>query len=78
MRALRRLPLDLQITIELFYWQELPIADIAAVLEIPVGTVKSRVSRARHALMEEMGLSGSDDFGADAVTAGVMAMRLAA
>jgi RNA polymerase sigma-70 factor (ECF subfamily) len=50
--ALRRLPLDLQIAIELFYWEELPIADIAAVLEIPAGTVKSRLFRAKELLRE--------------------------
>jgi RNA polymerase sigma-70 factor (ECF subfamily) len=53
-RALRRLPLDLQIAIELFYWQELPIADIAAVLEIPPGTVKSRLHRAKEQLRAEI------------------------
>jgi RNA polymerase sigma factor (sigma-70 family) len=53
-RALRRLPLDLQIAIELFYWQELPIADIAAVLEIPPGTVKSRLHRAKEQLRTEI------------------------
>jgi RNA polymerase sigma-70 factor (ECF subfamily) len=45
--ALRRLPVDVQITVELFYWEELPIADIAVVLEIAEGTVKSRLGRAR-------------------------------
>ncbi len=45
--ALRRLPVDFQITVELFYWEELPIADIAVVLEIAEGTVKSRLGRAR-------------------------------
>jgi RNA polymerase sigma-70 factor (ECF subfamily) len=45
--ALRRLPVDFQITVELFYWEELPIADIAVVLDIAEGTVKSRLGRAR-------------------------------
>jgi RNA polymerase sigma-70 factor (ECF subfamily) len=53
-RALRRLPLDLQIAIELFYWQELPIAEMADVLEIPVGTVKSRLHRAKEQLRTEI------------------------
>jgi RNA polymerase sigma-70 factor (ECF subfamily) len=48
--ALRTLPLDLRIAVELFYWEELPIADIAAVLEVPAGTVKSRLSRAKELL----------------------------
>lgn len=47
LEALRRIPIDFQITVELFYWEELPIADIAVVLEIAEGTVKSRLGRAR-------------------------------
>lgn len=50
--ALRRLPLDLQIVLELSYWEDLPLAEMAAVLEVPVGTVKSRLFRARAALRE--------------------------
>lgn len=52
--ALRRLPIDFQITVELFYWEELPIADIAVVLEIAEGTVKSRLGRARAMLREHI------------------------
>ena len=45
--ALRSLPVDLQVVLELHYWNELTTAEIADVLEIPVGTVKSRLRRAR-------------------------------
>ncbi len=45
--ALRRLPLALQLTVELFYWERLGVDDIGLVLEIPAGTVKSRLARAR-------------------------------
>ncbi len=45
--ALRRLPIDMQLALELFYWEELTVAEISAVLETPVGTVKSRLQRAR-------------------------------
>ena len=48
--ALRRLPVDFQIAIELFYWEELPIDEIAHVLEVAVGTVKSRLARSRDML----------------------------
>lgn len=48
--ALRRLPIDFQIAVELFYWEELPIDEIAVVLEVAVGTVKSRLARARDML----------------------------
>jgi RNA polymerase sigma factor (sigma-70 family) len=52
--AVQRLPLELQILIELFYWEELSVADVALVLEVPEGTVKSRLHRAREQLRREM------------------------
>lgn len=47
LRALRRLPVEMQVALELFYWEELTVTEIAEVLETPVGTVKSRLQRAR-------------------------------
>ena len=55
--ALRRLPLDIQITVELFYWERLKITEIAEALDIPLGTVKSRLHRARLLLREEIARS---------------------
>jgi RNA polymerase sigma-70 factor (ECF subfamily) len=52
--ALNGLPLDLQIALELYYWEELSVADVAAVLEVPEGTVKSRLHRARQLLREQL------------------------
>ena len=54
LQALRRLPLDMQLTLELFYWEELSIEDVAQVLEIPPGTVKSRLHRAKGLLREQI------------------------
>lgn len=54
LKALRRLPLDLQIAVELFYWEHMPLAEIAAVIEIPEGTVKSRLFRAKKLLRERI------------------------
>ena len=48
--ALQELPLDFQIAIELHYWEDMGVAEIARVLEIPPGTVKSRLHRAREEL----------------------------
>ena len=45
--AMRRLPVELQTALELHYWEETTVAEIAVVLELPVGTVKSRLRRAR-------------------------------
>jgi RNA polymerase sigma-70 factor (ECF subfamily) len=47
LRALHRLPLDFQITLELHYWQELTTAEIAEALSVSAGTVKSRLHRGR-------------------------------
>lgn len=55
MVALRRIPLDHQITIELYYWEEMSVAEIASVLDIAPGTVKSRLGRARAELRRQLG-----------------------
>lgn len=47
LQALRRLPVEMQVALELFYWEELTVSEIATVLETPIGTVKSRLQRAR-------------------------------
>jgi RNA polymerase sigma-70 factor (ECF subfamily) len=47
LEALRRIPIDLQIVVELHYWEQLATAEIAEIIGIPVGTVKSRLRRAR-------------------------------
>lgn len=60
--ALRQLPVEMQVALELHYWEELTVTEIAEVLETPVGTVKSRLQRARARLdtvIEQ--LAGSDE-----------------
>lgn len=52
LRALRSIPLELQVAIELSYFEGLSRAEIAAVLDIPAGTVAGRLRRAR-ALLEQ-------------------------
>lgn len=54
LHALRTLPVDYQVALELHYFEELPVADIAEVLEEPVGTLKSRLSRGRKLLREAL------------------------
>lgn len=49
-QALRQLPLDLQIVTELYYWEDLPMKEIAQVVDAPAGTVHSRLDRARKTL----------------------------
>lgn len=55
LQALRALPLDLQMTVELHYWEQLTTAEIGQVLDVPAGTVKWRLSRARELLREKIG-----------------------
>ena len=52
LRALARLPLDFQVAVELFYWESLSVLEIAHVLAIAEGTVKSRLARARAMLKQ--------------------------
>jgi RNA polymerase sigma factor (sigma-70 family) len=53
-QALQRIPLELQLLVELYYWEELGMAELAEVLGVPEGTVKSRLFRARRLLREAM------------------------
>jgi RNA polymerase sigma-70 factor (ECF subfamily) len=55
-RALAEVPDDFRAVLILADVHDLPYDEIAAILEIPVGTVKSRVHRGRLALARAMGL----------------------
>lgn len=52
--ALRRIPLAHQVLLELIFWEDFTAADAAAVLEIPLGTAKSRIRRAQQLLREQL------------------------
>jgi RNA polymerase sigma factor (sigma-70 family) len=52
--ALRRIPLDHQIVLELYYWERLTSAEIAGVLDVPHGTVRTRIRRAKQLLEEQL------------------------
>ena len=52
LRALRELPLELQVVIELYYWEDVKTADIAVITGVAPGTVKSRLARARELLLD--------------------------
>lgn len=60
--ALQRIPLELQMLLELYYWEELSIDELAPIFGVPPGTIKSRLFRARNMLREAMErLPGSED-----------------
>lgn len=46
-QALRTLALDQQTLLELYYWEELSLAEIGRIVQAPVGTLKSRLARGR-------------------------------
>jgi RNA polymerase sigma factor (sigma-70 family) len=48
--AIRSLPPEYRSVVVLHYLVDLPVDEVAAVLAVPLGTVKSRLSRARAAL----------------------------
>jgi RNA polymerase sigma-70 factor (ECF subfamily) len=52
--GLQRIPIDSQIVLELFYWEKLTAAEIAAVFECAEGTVRGRITRARQQLRAEL------------------------
>jgi RNA polymerase sigma-70 factor (ECF subfamily) len=62
LRALRSLRFPLQVVLELRYWESMSDAEIAEVLEEPLGTVKTRLRAGRLALEAQLARrSGSDD-----------------
>ena len=50
--ALRAIPLESQLVLELTYWEQMTGAEAAEVLGVPPATFKSRLRRARVALAE--------------------------
>lgn len=52
LRALRKLPVEHQIALELSYWEGFNAAEIAEILMVPHSTMRSRLGRAR-ALLEQ-------------------------
>lgn len=52
--AIKELGQEYRAVVVLHYLADLPVDEVAAVLDTPVGTVKSRLSRARAALAERL------------------------
>lgn len=52
--ALRRIPIESQVVLELHYWEGLTAAEIADVIDTPLGTAKTRIRRARQLLGESI------------------------
>lgn len=54
LEALRTIPIDDQVVLELHYWESLTTDEIGEVLGIPAGTARGRLQRARDKLGEVM------------------------
>ncbi len=52
--ALVDLPPDLQISMQLYYWDNMSTAEIGEVFSIPPSTVTTRLARARHLIREHL------------------------
>ena len=52
--ALREIPINYQIVVELYFWESMTARAIAEVLEIPLGTAQTRLARARELLGERI------------------------
>jgi RNA polymerase sigma-70 factor (ECF subfamily) len=55
-RAVAALPLHQRIVVALYYLDDLPLQDIAEILEVPIGTIKSRLYYGRVTLKKTFGL----------------------
>jgi RNA polymerase sigma-70 factor, ECF subfamily len=54
LEALRNIPADYQVILELHYWEQMTTEEMAEILGRPVGTVRSRLRRARELLEAAM------------------------
>lgn len=54
LRALRHIPLDYQVVLEMHYWEQQSAAQIAEITGLPAGTIKTRIRRGRQLLQEKI------------------------
>lgn len=54
LEGLRRLPVDYQVVLELVFWEDMTAAEIGEVLDVPLGTVKTRIRRGKALLGESV------------------------
>lgn len=61
LEVLRRLPVEQQTLLELYYWEELDVAGLAEVFELTPNAIRVRLHRARHALRESLIAAGDQE-----------------
>lgn len=55
LNALRRIPLEHQIVLELYFWEHLTAGEMAEIQGVPEGTVRTRLRRAKQLLEAALG-----------------------
>lgn len=58
--SLRQLPVEQQTLLELYYWEDLEVAQLAEVFELTPNAVRVRLHRARQALRERLVAAGDE------------------
>lgn len=61
-REIGRLPFDQRVVMVMHFYLDLPLTEAAEVLDIPVGTVKSRLHRGLESMREALGAEQPDPF----------------
>lgn len=61
LEAMRTLPLEFQVALELFYWEDMTAPEIAGVLGVPEGTVRSRLRLGRDRLRARLAQLDPDE-----------------
>ncbi len=54
LEALRLIPWELQLILELHYWENMTTAEIAEVVDCPLGTARGRLARGRQKLLDAL------------------------
>ncbi|MCA9688832.1 MAG: sigma-70 family RNA polymerase sigma factor [Nannocystaceae bacterium] len=54
LRGLRRIPIEGQLILELYYWEGMRAREIAEVMDMPEGTVRTKIRRSRLRLEQEI------------------------
>ena len=57
--ALRRIPIEHQEILELYFWEHMKAIEIASILSMPEGTVRTRIRRAKQLLADAMQTGGT-------------------
>ncbi len=74
--ALRELPVEQQVLLELHYWHDLSAAELAEMLSTTAGSIRVRLLRARRALRDRMALPDAPAAAEDRLTMSLRAPEL--